>query len=413
MNLLHSSHPRPSRVFFRLAIGPAILGLTFAADGSSPTDASAAPKTHVLFMGADIAVEKDKKFYLVQDVTPTKLMIDLDGKPVGVLQTGDVNLEIKEALKIASANIVVENLFSERDYAPGSDPFTQIIQGTALAAGETAVADLAQGELLRADMMVSGAHLSGNAGAIAAAEAQQGAAMDNLIRAHNTPISQTADVSSRAADSGARTSQHLYDAIRLTFEVTSDRNLSLPYFVVIAQISEPGSKPGHVRKWAYVKTLGELRAGEREKVTVFQGGMPPGYTIESTEVHLYDRGQELATNLSRKRVELTDEEALDYQVIEYVGVNKGRTLPASPITVTLSAAARESLTPAQLEEKCFVRVAKDGRVTATFRDAAGKQPIQDPALELVLKRLRFNPALEAGKPVESIVATSLSGYAPS
>jgi hypothetical protein len=68
---------------------------------------------------------------------------------------------------------------------------------------------------------------------------------------------------------------------------------------------------------------------------------------------------------------------------------------------------RAALNPAQLSETCFVRVAKNGRVAAAFHDKAGKQPLQDPALESALKTLRFKPALEAGKPVESVAPVRL------
>ncbi|HEY5552898.1 MAG TPA: hypothetical protein VIK52_13480, partial [Opitutaceae bacterium] len=307
---------------------------------------------------------------------------------------------------------------AERDYSLGADPFRGVAQSAALAAGETAVADLAHGEVMQAEIGLMGAHNVLNAfrgtqnegmgqAAVFEAEGKQMAAQEKMMSIYNTPGGETTNVSSRAAAASAEAAEERFDAIRLSFEVTADRDLAQPYYAVIAQIREPDSKPGRARKWAYVKTLGAMRAGERKNVTVFQGGMPPGYIIESTEVHLYERGQELATNLSRKRVELTDDEALEFQIIEYVGANKGRTLPASPVVGTVSPAGRASLTPAQLGKRCYVRVAKDGRVAAVFRDAAGKKPLDDPALESALKTLRFNPALEAGKPVESIVAINL------
>jgi len=414
MSVLHRLHRCPTKLLVRLAMATVTHGLVFAEENVSTADAGAVAKNHVLFMGADIAVEKDKEFHPVHDVTPSSLVIELNGKPAEVRQSRDVNLLIKESLKLALANATVENLVTERAYAPGSDPFRQIAQSAAFAAGETAVADLAQGEVLQANTMVMGANVVLEAlrgtdieyqgvAAVAQAEAVRSAAETNVAHAYNTSGGQIADVGARAADAGAQASQQQYDAIRLSFEVVSERDLPQPYFAVVAQIVEPGSKPGHARKWAYVKTLGALKAGEKKRVTVFQGGMPSGYAIESCEVHLYDRGSEIATNLSRKRVELTDDEALQFRIIEYVDANKGRTLPAAP-AAAMPASARASLTPAQLSENCFVRVAKDGRVTDVYRDATGRKPLKDSALESVLKALRFKPALESGKPVDSIIA---------
>ena len=204
-------------------------------------------------------------------------------------------------------------------------------------------------------------------------------------------------------------SEQMFDAIRMSFEVKPEKDLTHAYYAVIAQIRDHDSKPGHMRKWAYVKALGAMSAGVATKVNIYQGGLPPGYILENCEVHLYDNGDELATSLSRKRVPLTDEEAFEYRIIEYVGANKGRTLAAVPAMVELTSEARATLTPAQLDENCYVRVAKDGRVTGVFRDAAGKQPLQDVPLESALRTVRFKPALQTGKPVESIVLIKLGG----
>jgi hypothetical protein len=376
-------------------------------------------KTHVLFMGADVAVERDKAFHPVEDVTGTALLITRDGKRVKVPMEKDVNLQIRESLKIADTSVVIDDLKTERAYAPGSDPFEQLHRAATFGAGESAVADLARGDVITASINAIGAgsamssatspqDVAQAAAGFGRAMAAQQAADTSMLQAYERPIAPVYDVGTQAGRAGVETSYQLFDAIRLSFEITSDRDMEEPYYAVLAMILTPDSKPGHARKWAYLKSLGSLKAGERRKVQLYQSGLPPGYTLESCEVHVYDRGEELATSLSRKRVELTDEEALDYRIIEYVGANKGLTLPARPVLVPMTPAERLAFTPAQLSEKCYVRVARDGRVTAAFRDAAGKRPLADPELEAALKRCRFNPALEAGKPVESLVAIKLA-----
>jgi hypothetical protein len=236
---------------------------------------------------------------------------------------------------------------------------------------------------------------------------QQAQAEAALTQTYNTPGSEVYDVGAQSSEAGTRESKQLFDAIRLSFDVTSEKDLTQPYYAVIAQIRERDSKPGQVRKWAYVKSLGPMQAGVPKSVSAFQAGLPPGYILEDYEVHLYNQGEELATNLSRKRVPLTDDEALEFQIIEYVAANKGRSLPAAPLGPTLSGRIRATGPAAQSGEVCYVRVARDGRVTAAYRDPDGKQPLADPALEAALRAVRFQPALEAGKPVESVVAVNL------
>jgi hypothetical protein len=327
----------------------------------------------------------------------------------------NVNLLIKESLKISDSSVGVENLNAERAYTFGADPFRQMVNAEGLATGANMAADLAHGDLLRADMGVaaaaaSAASAAGTPGAGAAnaalahAQANQSQAAATVNQAYANETSNTFD--SSALSNSANVGERMYDAIRISFHVKSEKNLSKAYFAVIAEISELGSKPGHVRRWAYVKSLGPLSAGESRKITVYQGGLPPGYSLGKCEVHIYDQGTELATTLSSKQVPLTAEEALEFQIIEYVGENKGRTLPATPATASLGSDVRASLLSAPLDEG-YMLVAKDGRVTAAYRDEAATRPLEDPAFESLLKTLRFNPALEAGKPVESLVKINL------
>lgn len=411
---------RTARIVFFSALAALSLGTTFAANPETPVAPAtpAAAKTHVLFMGADVDLEKDKAFHRVEDVTPSALVIKPGGKVVNVPQTEPVNLRIHEALKIAATSVEIVDLKAERAYTPLADPFRQVAKSATLAAGDSAVADLAQGELIQAQMgmataggvmeAVRGTPSEGQGiRALREAGDKQMAAEAKVTGIYNAGPTQIYDVSSQAAAAGSKDMQELYDAIRLTFDVTAEKDLAQPYYAVIAQIRELGSKPGQVRKWAYVKSLGPMAAGVPKSVTVYRGGMPPGYILESYEVHLYNRGQELATNLSRKRVPLTDDETMEYRIIEYIGANKGRTLPAALATKKITSELRAQLESSQLKETCYVRVAKSGKVVGVFRDAAGKQSMQDPRLDPVMQVLRFKPALEVGKPVESIAPLNL------
>jgi hypothetical protein len=383
----------------------ASLAFTKSAFGADPIAASvsvetAAPKTHVLFMGANFLVEQNRKFYPVEDVTPGGIVIKPSSKPVKVSLEQSANLLINESLKIAADRVEISRLKFERAYAIGSDPFDQLARSSALAADTTALADIARGEAMRANMSVMTA--SGPDRAVA--EAQRVQAEANFSKAIETPVSQIYDVGGQSVKT---TGEEMFDAIRITFEVTPETDLEQSYLGVIARVRDRSSKPGQVQKWAYVEALGPIAAGTKKKVLVYRSGFPPGYILDGCDVHLYRGNEELATNLSRRRIELTDEEALEYRIIEYIEANKGKTTSAALATTTLRDDARRPLSTVHLKENYYVKVGKSGRVLAVFRDAAGKQPVQDSALEPALKSLRFRPALEAGKPVESITPLNL------
>lgn len=382
------------------AVAALLFGNLSAATAKSRAPESDAPKTHVLFMGADISLERGNAVHLVNDVTSTALVIKPDGKRVDVPLLPGINLLINEALKIAETTVDLSDLEADRAYSAGNDPFRRLAASVTLAAGESALADLAQGEMVRTQMALMG-KMTPEEREAAVAKAQE--AEEAAMRAFNTPPSQTYDATAQSV----KLSDETYDAIRVSFEVKSEKNLRQAYYAIIAQIREPGSKPGQARKWAYVKSLGTVTAGIPKEVSIFQGGLPPGYILENCEVHIYDHGQELATSHSRKRVPLTDHEALQYRVIEHIGANKGRTLPASLASAKL---ARENLgqfQPAVLSETYYVRVTRDGTIVAAFHDRGGKEPVRDKQLDATLKMIRFLPALEAGKPVESVAPLKL------
>jgi hypothetical protein len=56
-------------------------------------------------------------------------------------------------------------------------------------------------------------------------------------------------------------------------------------------------------------------------------------------------------------------------------------------------------------------VSKAGKITGVFRDADAHRPTQQPALEAALQELRFNPALDNGRPAEGIASLPLGSLA--
>jgi hypothetical protein len=384
-----------------------------------PAKRTAVPATHVLFMGAELAAERGRVYYPVVDVSGASLVIKPGGSSVRLPLASAANLRITEQLKLSEASVALDDYKAERAYSAGADPSAQLAKTAALAAGESAVADLAAAAERSATLAV------GEAGVLVAnatrpeqraeaqamlnrAQATQAGAQASLDRALAAQTSQIYDV---ASQSTRLNGSENFDAIRITFTVTAETDLAQPYYGIIARIHDPDARPGQTRPWVYLQPLGAMVAGETRKVLVHQSGFPPGYQLAACEVHVYDGEQELATNLSRRRVPLSDQEAREYRVFEYIGANKGRTLPAALVTRSLATGVWAAVPKAQLAETFHVRVGKDGTVAAAFRDAAGRKPVADADVTAALKTLRFNPALDAGKPVESLAPVVLGSLA--
>ncbi len=412
---------RPPRVarHVALAIG---LGLfaenqTVAADAKSTPPAPPPPKTHVLFVGADIDLKRGDKYLRVEDVTPGNIVAKGEGQPVKVRIASDVSLRVTEAIKLADRNVAISKFKAQRAYSPDADPLRSMAQAAAFATDAIAMQDMADRGVRNSEARMGMA----NAQAASAEEPLNAAAWnavaqaeaDNLAAAQNQQAMvglEGGGVNSMLAGTSLavnQAAQGAYDAIRVSFDLQPETDLPNPHVALIATIREPTSKPNEVRKWVHVKSLGPISAGDTQRVDVYASGMSPGYVLEHCDVHVYNGTDEFATSLSRRRIEVTDDEAHQFRILAYVSAHQGRTLAPGLVTDSLHREARVRLQPDQLAETFYVRVSKAGKATAVFRDADAKQPVRDAALESVLGELRFNPALEAGKPVEGVAPVKL------
>jgi hypothetical protein len=108
-----------------------------------------------------------------------------------------------------------------------------------------------------------------------------------------------------------------------------------------------------------------------------------------------------------KRVPLTRDEAFQYVLIDYVSSHKGASLPATPAMGKLPADLRARLGSGQLTQFFYVKVSKEGMPVEAYLDESCSHKVDDPYLQSVIRDLRFNPALEKGRPVGGIALLKL------
>jgi hypothetical protein len=197
-----------------------------------------------------------------------------------------------------------------------------------------------------------------------------------------------------------------FDAFSLTFEVSAPRPLTKPYIVVVTRYREQPEQPDTGRIWTYAQALPRVDT-KPAKVQMRRGGFPPGYKLEDVQVHLYDQGIEVATNIARKRVAITADEAFQFSIIGYIEQHRGATLQPAPLKMTLPANLRQRLAAEKLSRSFYVKVGKNGMPAGAFADEACVEKITDPDLEAAALALRFNPALNVGKPVEGVAPVRL------
>jgi hypothetical protein len=409
----HSSSART------MLIGVGMFGLVAVLSGApapSPSP-STEPNTHTLFMGTDISLERAKVYHRVKDVVGDSFVITVKSEPVFVpVKATSLNLKIEQSLKMSGVSAMLKDLKGGPTYSPGNDPrmirqreqmqvTAALDDAASLAMGQYVAAQNKFGTAINPDSGIMGAAQSAaNLDAIADAAAKKawssGQAANTLAASDMTSGTFYQD---KAKDDMAL---ELFDAMEVSFEVSSEVPLNNPYVLVISRFHERNARPDTARSWIYAKSL-EPIDGQPRKVTIRQSGFPRGFVLEDYRVHLYNRGQEVATNVSTKQVPLTREEAFDYLKIEYLSTHKSSTLPPTPAMAQMPADFHQRLSGGKLNQTLYVKVSKDGISEGAYLDESCSQKVEDPYVESVVKAVRFKPALEKGRPVDAVAPLKL------
>ncbi len=363
-------------------------------------------------MGADFTIEQDGKQCPVLDVTGDAFVIQDQGKEQRIpMSRGAAKIKITPALKMTESSAELNDVKTDRAYTAANDPDVAFQRSLVRSA-------LLNSDAIKAiDQANAGVH-TGDVGTAAGNAAAQKLGYVPVHAASDAENARAiARVSTARIMGGPGTTLHenqslsrsegSFDAMDVKFKVSAPRALVRPFVVFVAQYRPPGAKPGQIANWIYARALKPVGRTPTE-VQVEQGGFPPGFELQEFQIHLYDQGEEIVTNLSPKRVDLTTGEARQYVLAEYIGSHKGATLPAAPAMGHLPEDFPQRLAKGDLREVVYVKVAADGRPLESFRDRACSQKFDDPYVNDVVARLFFKPALAEGRPVESVTALDLS-----
>jgi hypothetical protein len=203
---------------------------------------------------------------------------------------------------------------------------------------------------------------------------------------------------------------HGFDALDIAFVVSSPRPLTHPFLITVTRFHQKGDRAGSARNQVYARQLGLIDSHPTPE-RFQEGGFPAGYEVQAFEFHLYDHGVEVATNIAPNFVALTREEAFEYVKIEYLSAHKTDTLPAAVVLSRLPPDFPLHHAEGTYATVYYVRVSKDGMAGEAFTDPACTQRLSDPYLEGIVRAVRFQPALERGKPVDSVAPLHLGQLA--
>jgi hypothetical protein len=412
------------------------------------------PKTHTLFMGADISINLDRDLYPVRDVFGNNWIVDVNGQQRSIsARQAPLNLKVTPSLKLTEVAATISGFRRAPAYTFDNDPSVRITRGLTHAASlNSDLLAVSENALVRVDTMSNKA--MGAAALFAGADDQFSAnAMlttaqylysdlhSNKVGPGGAPLTagtaplatgdpldlgglpgnanglnvRIAAIGAAAAanqthngdEPAGRVATMGLDAMDVEFEISSPKPINNPYVVTITRFHPSGSKPGLVQNLVYAKSIDPIDS-RVSHVHFVEDGFPFNYELVGFQLHLYDHGVEIATNIAADRVELTRKEAFDYIKLEYFSTHRGVTLPAVPVMGNLPADLPARLAAGKYRDTYYVKVSHEGLPAEAFLDPACTRKIEDPYLQSVVSRLRFKPALSEGRPVDAVAPLNLN-----
>ena len=406
---------KTSRFISRQAIPLALLlSISLVANAENKTlpakeDGSSRPYT--LYMGADLDVKTNNELCRVMDVTDGNFVVQRKTERALVpLEKGNFSFKINHNLKLTEHFATVFKLKIVRAYTAGNDPMkkwnkarddSMAIQQSRVEQSSTA--------LMYAAASRPGVNPFAQGGATgpvsdtdSKSEAVVSADFQSTINSGSGDVSNAGYYAGRIQE---ELDKQLFDAVEINFEVSSAETYEHPYLVVVSEFVEK-DKPKILNTWVYARPLAPITP-KSKSVWMLQGGFPKGFIIEKAQIHLYNNGEEIATNESSKRVMLTNDEAFQYVLLQYLGTNKAADKTAAPAFGHLTNNRRQTLSQEQLKRPLFVKVSKEGKPLEAFSDEQCKKPCE-PELLAAVSEFRFTPALTKGKAVEGLARLRLA-----
>lgn len=380
------------------------------AEPAAPATASSGGARYVLFMGSDLSVQQGKKFHRVEDVDGSEFVITVGGKQRFIrtrLQAN--NLKVNRELKLAPISVRLDDLQGGPGYTPANDPRHKFNARSGAAGGASAAAGLADYNATEIsntlEKMKSGAIIWQER--IDQLEGELSRQQDRQAEAGYQLGTDYGSIGTMANALSLELAEGNYDLVDVSFKVSSPVPLDDPYMVVLVEFQLRGAKPGETSTLIHAKALDPI-GPEPKYVRIREGGMPVGFKYLRHEVHIYNRGKEVATSESSKRVELTSDEARQYLLLDHLAANKDATLPPQAVAGSVPVSVREQLSLDQLNRICYAKVSKEGLLLGVYADEGASLPMGDEMLANAFAGALFKPAIAKGKPMDGIVRVRLA-----
>lgn len=419
-----------------------------------------ATKDHFLFVGTDLSVKQDGKFYRVVGANKKSLKVEKDHTVTDVRLTGGANIRINKGVKLSNRSATIGNVQMESSDREAARAQLAAMQASMILEDKARTqADRSHGRVLQANLIASPWDPSSddkslnnsisqrtredNVAAQQAASVSYADALPKLEQATasvSTFLSQNLNLGGNGDDevsldatalpglnllggssigeSGSSGSASVAlsqtsapsggTEVELTFDVSSPVPLDNAYIVVVASYASL-SKSNEVARQISAREFAHIDS-RPQRVKMTHAASMNRLPFKKFDIALFANGQEVATNLSEKRMALTSDQAFKFFLIDYLSTHEGATVAPTPVLMKPRAEFRRQVETREMDQAIYAKVDKMGNVLAMSTDAAGTQPLSS-SLESALYNVRFMPALNNGTPVEGRVKVTLAQLA--
>jgi hypothetical protein len=433
---------KPHLSFFFRGAQTVILLLGFASNAVALSQENAvnasATKDHVLFVGTDLSVKQDGKFYHVVGANKKTLKIEKDHALAEVRLSDSANVRINKGVKLSNLSATIGNLTTESVDRESARAQLAAMQASMLLENEASdQEDRKHGAMT----VLSGVGINRDSPSYKIFKEQVEAPVikdyqdtlltvnlakesahtylnESVMPALSTDDELTFDASAlphlEMLDNPASTSLNRRSAppssveVDLGFAVSSPEPLDHPYIVVVANYGWP-NKPDEVARQISARQFDRIDS-KPQQVKLKHAASLNGLPFRKFDIALFANGQEVATNLSEKRLALTSDQAFQFFLIDYLSTHKGATRPPTPMLMTPRAEFRRDLATIETNQTIYANIDKMGNTLGISADAGGKHSVPA-SVESALRKVRFLPALNNGAPVDGRVKVTLAQLA--
>ena len=374
-----------------------LLGFSLFAETTDSETTSYDSDIYHFFVGIDLRIPYNDNFYPLLDIAQNKAYIKVNGETVGKPISKLDNFQIKKGTKFSRNFIEVEELSCVPGYSAGADPELRAMQTNMMLNDLSDAAADQYDQSTREVQELSGRMSAGQTGLGEALALAQGR-LDSATRAMETLPGQITKGSLGVSQ---------YDVLNVSLRVTASRPMEEPFLVMVARLKD--EEDGEVTaSWMHFRALGPISTFP-STISFSESSYPDGKFVDAVELFFFSGGNEIATSMSPKRVDLTTEQIRSFANFQYTTQNLSKSLPPVPAWYVLDPSIFRNIDPALLDATLKLTVDKDGIVTQVSTDAK-TDSYAITAIRDMMQDLFFYPALDKGTPVEGMVEIKLKDY---